>query len=576
MEHTPLAVVTRPAQPTKIIRHPTHLRLPFTRLLSAVMIANFITLVVMNLFELPVYSAVFVLIGGTVAGLQLFAQMRVHIRRPRLDRLSMTIAVVTLALLTLPRLFYLLQWLPGTEVRVTADDYARLAELASMTLSSHYPLRHPSNADYLFSFYYTALYPLAALKFIVPVLTLKDVLILGNFFYHALVLGSVVETAHVFFARVAQIRWFVFFCTLFAGFDWLEKPLNFLSDSEWWQKDLFTANTQVSSFFTAMYWVIHHYLAFYALVLAAVWLFHAWGRRRWPKPLAIALLGASAFYSSPFSVLALPFYAVLHWRLLWRHVVRTWMFAYVVIMGLVPMSLFMGRLPESTFIASTFRWQVTGNFWFDKLISLPIYVIFVPLVEFAGVPFLLLLVWQRMSGLDRRYYLMSWLYFLLTYLIAFVNANNFSMRGMLLPSFVFFYLFAKYSVVLWPRRRHAVDELTPALAGRSVRWVAVGLIAGVVIVTGIGGVKVSAVKVYDGWNNTSLRYDWAGEERPKDLSFTYRDLVFDRSTSTYTPKDGDRKGRIKYNTEKLIEGLTLEDMADWERELVRFPRQGFY
>ena len=166
---------------------------------------------------------------------------------------------------------------------------------------------------------------------------------------------------------------------------------------------------------------------------------------RWPKPLVISLLAAGAFYCSPFSVLALPFFAVLHLKLLWRHVVRTWMFAYTAVLALIPLFLFIHRQAASTLEPSTFRLQVTGELWLDKLISLPIFLLLVPIVEFAAIPFLLLLVVRRMTKLDRRYFAMTVPFYVIIYLVAFSNTGNFSMRGMFLPTFVLFYLFAKYT-----------------------------------------------------------------------------------------------------------------------------------
>ncbi len=352
----------------------------------------------------------------------------------------------------MPRLVYLLQWLPNTEVRVLGDDFAHLAELASMTLSASYPLRSPASGDFLFSFYYASFYPAAVLFLAVPFLTLKDALVAGNFFYHLLILLSIVEVAHLFFRRAGQIRWFVFLMTFFSGLDWLARPFQLTTMYEWWQKDYFKANTQISSFYTGMYWTIHHVVGFWAIVMAAVWLFYAFApgasrshaghdrlrrrhaaRGRWPKPLVISLLAAGAFYCSPFSVLALPFFAVLHVKLLWRHVVRTWMFAYTAVLALIPLFLFIHRQAASTLEPSTFRLQVTGEFWLDKLISLPIFLLFVPIVEFAAIPFLLLLVVRRMTKLDRRYFAMTVPFYVIIYLVAFSNTGNFSMRGMFLP-----------------------------------------------------------------------------------------------------------------------------------------------
>ena len=523
--------------------------------------------------------------------------------RPHLDKTSLWIAIAALVLLTVPRLVYALQWLPDTEVRVLGDDYAHLAELASMTLSSSYPLRSPPSPDFLFSFYYASFYPPAVLFMALPLITLKDALIAGNFFYHLLILASIVEAGHLFFRRAGQIRWFVFLMTFFSGLDWMTKPLRLTTTYEWWQKDYFQANTQISSFYTGMYWTIHHVVGFWAIVLCAVWLFYAFapgasrshagqgrmgrrhfGRRRWQKPLVISLLAAGAFYCSPFSVLSLPFFAVLHWHLLWRHVVRTWMFAYVAVLGAIPIFLFLHRQAESSLEPSTFRLQITGEFWLDKLISLPIFLVLVPVVEFAAIPFLLLLVVRRMTRLDRWYLAMTVPYFVLIYVVAFSNTGNFSMRGMFLPTFVLFYLFAKYTPELGERMggvRRAKDlQEVPTSRGSSSpggpRWARMATIGLFVAATSVGVFMMGGALLRIGWLNTSVPYHMANVPLPKELTYAYRELVFDRSITSYTPGDADRKGRAKYNVEKLMEGVPIRDMSLWERELMRYPRTGLY
>ena len=57
--------------------------LPFSRFFSAIVIANFLTLALMNLLELPVATAVFVFLGATLAGLQLVSQLHVRQRAAR-------------------------------------------------------------------------------------------------------------------------------------------------------------------------------------------------------------------------------------------------------------------------------------------------------------------------------------------------------------------------------------------------------------------------------------------------------------------------------------------------------------
>jgi hypothetical protein len=544
--------------------------LPFSRFFTAVVIANFLTLALMNLLLLPVYMAVFVYALSLAASVHLVAQLRVRRGRPVLDKTSVWIALGALLLLTVPRLIYALQWLPATEVRVIGDDYAHLAELAAMTLSDAYPLRSPPSTDFLFSFYYASFYPPAVLFLALPFLTLKDALIAGNFFYHLLILFSLVEVAHLFFRRAGQIRWLVFLMTFFSGLDWIAKPLQLTTTYEWWQKDYFAANTQISSFYTGMYWTIHHVVGFWAIVLCAVWLFYAFTShaRAWQKALTIALLAAGAFFCSPFVVLPLPFFAVLHWRIIWRHVVRTWMFVYAAGLGTIPLFLFLHRQAESALEPSSFRVQVTGDFWLDKLISLPLFLILVPVVEFAAIPFMLLLVVRAMTRLDRWYFLMTVPFFLIIYLAAFSNTGNLSMRGMFLPTFVLFYLFAKYSP--------ALAAVMGGLRHNELRWARLATISLFVLATSVGAFKMGGAMLRIGWLNTTVPYQLAGVSPPKELTYPYRDLIFDRSIKTYAPGDADRKGRAKYNVEKLMEGVPLADMSLWERELMRHPRTGLY
>jgi hypothetical protein len=104
----------------------------------------------------------------------------------------------------------------------------------------------------------------------------------------------------------------------------------------------------------------------------------------------------------------------------------------------------------------------------------------------------------------------------------------------------------------------------------------VATIALFVAATSVGVFMMGGAMLRIGWLNTSVPYRMANEPLPKDLTYPYRDLVFDRSVTTYTPNDADRKGRTKYNVEKLMEGVPVKDMSLWERELMRYPRTGLY
>lgn len=172
-------------------------RIPFTTLLIAVVLANFATLVVTYLLRVPVGWTVPIYLLCAVVGWLLARRVRWRCPAIKIDRVCVVLAVLTLIALTLPRLTYVSEWIPGNTVATIGDDYSRLFELISMTKSDAYPLRHSCNGNYLLSYYYAALYPFAVLKLLIPCMTLKDVLLVGYFFYHALILGSLVELAHL-------------------------------------------------------------------------------------------------------------------------------------------------------------------------------------------------------------------------------------------------------------------------------------------------------------------------------------------------------------------------------------------
>jgi hypothetical protein len=496
----------------------------------------------------------------------IFGKIRLRKQINSLDQVSFLLIIITIILLSLPRLSYFTEWIPGNEVRVIADDYARIAELISMTLSDKYPLQHPANQKYLLSFYYTSLYPFTLLKVILPFTTLKDSIAIGNFFYQATILFSLFEVAHLLFDHVGSIRIFVFFFTLFGGFDWLYNPLVINGYFEWWQRAIFEANTQISSFFTGLFWVIHHFIAFYTLLLAFIVMYHMSFPHRNMKYSAVFLLLASSLYSSPFSFLPVLFFALAHNQVVKGKLLRSWVLPVVLIAALVPAFIFLDRLTSQRFVVSTFRLSFSGNFWLDKLLSAPVYFTLVPLVEFSGIPFLLLFVFHRMSRIERQYMLTAIGYFSLTYLIAYTGSNNFAMRGMLLPSLVFFYLFAKYfrfiPLLQWHRQwKSPLARIFIVLA---------------VVFTSLGAVKTIGATLRSAAKNNKLVYELLDWDLPERLQIEYRGLARDSLQQLYQPTEVDRLTKYKYNVEKMIDSLAISEMADWEKEILRLPREGLF
>ena len=258
---------------------PIATRLIATRTLAAIAIANGLSFSLSNALLLPVALIPLVYIAALACSGWMMYQARPRRTHNSPGGLAWTIGLGFAVALSLPRLVYPLEWLPGHTVDAMFDDYARLAELASMLYSGEYPLRHPANSGLLMAFYYAAFYPMALLKQLLPFITLKDAIFIGSALYFVLLGCSLVEVSHRLLPDRASALVLLFLCTWFGGLDWVFGDfLPFHVHSEWWARRFFEKPSQWSGFLTASQWTVHHFLGFYLCVLA--WVFLRYSRFR--------------------------------------------------------------------------------------------------------------------------------------------------------------------------------------------------------------------------------------------------------------------------------------------------------
>jgi hypothetical protein len=495
----------------------------FTKLLTTLLLANAAAMVLANLFSLRVawllwlYPLLLLLAAAPV--------WRARCGKAKITAtwgMRLFAGLYGLALVAL-RLPYLMDCLPGVTVNPSWDDYARVPELLSMTLSPDFPLRHFANPNYLFSFYYCSLFPAAFLKLAAPALSLLNCVFFWQALYVFLILFSLIEILTHAFKTRASLWAMLFLCTLYGGFDWLAHAYfgkgQPLSHHEWWQHSFNLALAQISSFFTALHWTSHHFMGFYSLVVAcAVFTLFRFSSKNL-KFLLVGLLLISAFYSSVFSAAPFALLLLLNAKAYWRMLRKRPLLAVaLVFLFLTPLYVLTNKLPGHPIAVAPFAVKFTGSFALNKLLSFPVWLGLVTLVELALIPFFCALYYRRFAVWERKAFIASWLYYLSTYVLLYSSCNNYSMRGMLLPSFVFFFLFSKYAMAeVWPRTRRLVLLCAVALSlfGTMTEYLVAAKIA--------------------------------------------RDLV-----------------RSKPGAERLAEerfgNKPLEDMAGWEKELLRLPR----
>jgi hypothetical protein len=535
--------------------------LRFSRALAAVLLANLAALVILNTLELR--PARLLIVYPLALGVSGWLLSRARVRRAPMEISAWLIlwALAFVAFLTVPRLPYLLEWIPGSAVLAQGDDWGRLAELVSMTLSDQYPLKHFANQNYLLSHYYTPLYPMAFLKTLIPAITLKDAILAGNLLYHLLLVLSLLEVSGRLFAARRSVVVFFFLCTVFGGFDWLFQTRLPFGHAEIWPRIVFHALREVSSYFTGLYWVVHHFSGFYSVVLAFVFARTLFFRWRAVKPAVLGLLLVNAFYSSPFASAPAVLLGLPELRWLLKRSWRTRVLPLVAAVFLAPLFLYTNRVQKETLFFAPVHLKIVGLPWLDWAASFLLYLLLVPLIDLGGIPLLLLAFWRRFSRSERRYFAGAALVLASTYFVESIGQNNYSMRSTLLPIFVFYYLFAKYAVTV------KVGRWRPVLAVLAV-------------VVSVGTLREWAYLTYQPLMHSywywRLRDQQPPERAARFMRPFYRDLARDRTTRYYEPRSGDRHSPHKYNAEKMIRDLPVAEMSEQELELLRNPRRYWF
>jgi hypothetical protein len=406
-----------------------------------------------------------------------------------------------------------------------------------MTGNSKYPLLSPSNISYPFSFYYSSLYPFATIKLTFSFLTIKESIALGNLLYHILVLLSIYEVSQLILRDTKKVRIFFFFCTLFGGLDWL-----------------------ACGDYTGLFWAVHHFLAAYSVILAYAIMFYTKSfTKRSRKNALVLIILISAFYASPFSFIPIPLYLLMHTRMVWR-MLKSWYSIPIIISALLPLPIFLNKFPGQTFVLSKFRLTITNNPYIDKMLSLPVYVTLVPFIELVAIPIVLLIIWRILNKRQKQYVAVSWIFFLSTYVIAYSGNNNYSMRGMFIPTFVFFFIFAQH----WLRIKQFIKSIAHNIFVPAFSCLILLCIAGTL--------KETAGRTKDAIFHSQMLRKKLGMSVYSPLTVRLYETARDQDIESIDMEKATVVGRqFIYDFEKFIQNLELTKMTKWERELLRRP-----
>jgi hypothetical protein len=542
----------------------------FSRLLASVLGANYLSFVVLNATNANVYLTPILYLIFFAGLFYLSKKIKPRKFSAPIDLISLAMMGCLFLLLILSRLPYIFDWLPNMLCLLPHDDYARLPEVLAMTANEKYPLMSPSNAMYPFSFYYTSLYPFAVFKLLIPFLTIKEGLAIVHALYYGLIIFSLYEVACITLRDQSKIRTLIFLCTLFGGFDWLMKSrfasptlFELSGHAERWQES-FGVNASIQSIFNNLMWAIHHFIGAYSAILAYVFLFKVRITSKYPlKILLVSILLLSSFYSSPFAFLSVSLFILLHYRLIWRRFINP----YTIVLAasaLIPLSIFMNKFPGPSFAPGgfTMRFPIADEFRLTPFISLFAFFFLVSIIDFAGIPFLLMSAWRKLCRMDKRYFITACLFIISTYFVVYSGDKNYSMRGAIIPSFVFFWLFAKHSTSCL-----VCFNFIP----KTIRWVLFSLI---IIAASYGTLKeasgrIKEVNSYCGYR-LQLEKDW----KPNNLYLISTTSSIKTLTFAEAMKNVNDQRLQVYMSEKFISDLPLEQMTRQESELIRKPFDG--
>lgn len=508
----------------------------FPLLLASVLSANVLCLLVMNGLGLKVGWVGGVWPASLAVCWMMMRPARVRQEPFRTPRLAWWLCAAALALLTAPRLTYLAEWIPGAVVLAQADDYGRLAELISLTQSPNYPLVHAANQSFLLSHYYTALYPMAWLKSVAPKLTLKDCIVAGNLLYHVLMLGALAQCAPRLVRRKRGAVMLVFLFTLYGGLDVLVGYPGLFQHKETWAARFLGCPRQISSFYTASFWTVHHMAAAWAAIIAYVLAKETRYAKPWRKALVLGWLLVTVAATSAYAALTLPLLA-------WREIL-------VVVRRLLrrpALMLPLGAAAAMPVWLALKRVDSNGFFWNEPRWNVLYYVAAICVIDLVGIPFWAAAQWRHLSSQERRWLVGLGVFLLSTWGLESAGFNNYMMRGGLVP----------------------VAALMVILARRdSPRWM-----TALVLATTLTTVQEAATMTYRCLMYSNWYWQSRGLEMPLQtkarMRERYAQIARDPSIAYYAPDAGDRRGMDKYNAEKMVRGLDLEEMVSAEREIAR-------
>lgn len=416
--------------------HPKSAWLP--TIFFGVVAANIISLSLMEFFECATWllSIVF----PAVFAVAVWQFRAAGVPFPTLSRRTHGCVAAVVAALAFPRLAYLLEPLLGYSADAACwDDWWHIQEFASIIYSPHFPPESTQMHGMYFSFYFAPWMLGAALFQLLHLATVKQAIFLAGLLYNFAFVYAAVYAARIAFPeQPRRSRLFLGVLLLYGGFDvvfgvfkaWHGLTIGNLH-AEWWAT-MFGFKLQYASTITLMLWVPHHLVAALAVLLGYYCLKTL---PSWRGAVVAGICFGFAGFSSVFAVIgAIPIvgYLILRNRVSWKWSALA--AALSLLIGLPVFWMYLGRKSEG-FI---FFGELAPYWEAHKLKAFGIFLLII------GAEFFPVLLGSMLSLRDRKFdrglFLICVGYLFSNFFLAFAGANNFAMRGSIVPAFALYYL----------------------------------------------------------------------------------------------------------------------------------------
>jgi len=395
-------------------------------LFGATIGADILTMSLANFLELKTPHIALLFLATFLASALL--QIASRITFPHLSRKELLLGACFGIALFLPRVGYLCEGLLGHSVNLACyDDRGHIQELASVVYSDQFPPRSTfDNSKYL-SFYYAPWILGAALYWTGLLLTVKQALGLTILIYQLFFSYFLLYASKVLFTEVKLQRIFVILCVLYGGFDflyWLSGLSLIPAHSEWWALE-FGLTLQFSNFFTLSLWVPHHFIAALA-ILFALHVLH--GSTKMTTHVLAGLFFAFSIFSSVFVVVGSLF--VVCWALVaYKQYKPIPAILATILTCCAPLWwIYLGKEGDVGFRA----FGALSNFWLGH--KRAAFLVFLLVICLELMPLVAAAVYSSSKRTDERWVTVSALLYLLsTFFVAFSGANNYALRGSIIP-----------------------------------------------------------------------------------------------------------------------------------------------